>query len=612
MSIGRDGDGERSGFSDFSLRATKRQASAQPVRRVLIPLFSSIHPLPNIAIIGSGPTGIYTLKGLIESDTPLSITVYEANADPGKGTPYHPRANDRAMLANIASIELPPVCESLVSWLRRKTPADLALLGVPVETIGEREFYPRIVLGEYFHSQLQGLLAKAIERGHVVDVKANHRVVDIELRADDIAVSVQTADGDDSQQMFDHVVMATGHDWPKTTETKPGFFISPWPAANLDTIGDVSVGVLGTSLSGIDAVVSVATSHGSFMLDDAGVLHYHTSAGNDFHITMMSRKGLLPEADFYCIIPYVPTTIFTEAAVDKLIETKPERLLDELFELFRAQLFADDPEYAERIGLGMLMVETVADAYFADRESHNPFTWASLNLGEAKANKASRKTIAWRYSILRMHEILLRAVPHLQVNDLQRFHKYFKTLFVDDYATVPHQSIERLLALHRAGRLSVVKLGSDYTLDSDTVGRGAIIEIGGKTYTFTAFIDATGQQAVSAWDVPFPSLIRQGAVREARTEKASSTLAATQDTAMVATGGIDLDNQFRPRFEKPLSHNLYCVSIPFLLHKLPFVQGITSAAELGDIVAMAILAEVNGNSMGFGAQTVGGLVPSNC
>lgn len=606
MSIGHDGDGERSGFSDFSLRATKCQASAQPVRRVLIPLFSSIHPLPNIAIIGSGPTGIYTLKGLIRSDTPLSIIVYEANADPGKGTPYHPGANDRAMLANIASIELPPVCESLVSWLRRKTPADLALLGVPVETIGEREFYPRVVLGEFFQSQLQGLLAKAIDRGHVIDVKANHRVVDIELREDDIAVKAQADDGEECERTFDHVVMATGHDWPETTETKPGFFISPWPAANLGTIGDVSVGVLGTSLSGIDAVVSVATSHGSFMLDEAGVLQYHTSAGNDFHITMMSRKGLLPEADSYCVIPYVPTTIFTEAAVDKLIDTKPDRLLDELFALFRAQLFADDPEYAERIGLGMLTVETVANAYFADRDAYDPFTWASLNLGEAKANNASRTTIAWRYSILRMHEILLRAIPHLQADDLKRFHKHFKTLFVDDYATVPHQSIERLLALHRAGRLSVLKLGSHYTLDSDTVERGAIIEIGGEKHAFTAFIDATGQQAVSAWDVPFPSLIRQGAVREARTEKASSTLAATQDTAMVAIGGIDLDNQFRPRFEKPLSHNLYCVSIPFLLHKLPFVQGITSAAELGDIVATAIVAEVDRTAGSIGTHAVDG------
>lgn len=37
MPIGRDGDGERTGFSDFSVRATKCQASTLPVRRDLIP-----------------------------------------------------------------------------------------------------------------------------------------------------------------------------------------------------------------------------------------------------------------------------------------------------------------------------------------------------------------------------------------------------------------------------------------------------------------------------------------------------------------------------------------------------------------------------------------------
>lgn len=557
--------------------------------------------MTHIAIIGSGPTGIYTLKGLMESKTPLSVTVYEANADPGKGTPYHPRANDRAMLANIASIELPPVCESLTQWLRSKSPAELAMLGVPIETIGEREFYPRVVLGEYFQAQLQALITKAVAQGHTVDVKGNHRVIDIELHQQDISVKVASSDGSEETHVFAHVVMATGHDWPEKTETKPGFFISPWPAANLDTIADVPVGVLGTSLSGIDAVVSVATAHGSFLLDDSGTMQYHSMAQGEFHITMMSRKGLLPEADFYCPIPYEPLAIFTEAAVDRFIENAPDRLLDDMFELFRAQLFASDPAYAERIGLGMLTVETVADAYFAERDSYNPFTWAALNLGEAKANKASRTTVAWRYAILSMHEIVLRAVPHFNDRDLKRFHKHFKSLFVDDYATVPHQSIERLLALHRAGRLSVLKLGPDYTLDSETVERGATVSIDGQRHAFAAFIDATGQQAVSAWDVPFPSLIEQGAVRQARTVKAAAALAGKDEPAEVATGGIDLDSQFRPKFENPLSHNLYCVSIPFLLHKLPFVQGITSAHDLGRIVSSSILTDVEKGAFGLDA-----------
>lgn len=551
--------------------------------------------MTNVAIIGSGPTGIYTLKGLIGSETPLSITIYEANADPGKGTPYHPGANDRAMLANIASIELPPVCETLIEWLLAKTPAELALMGVPVDTIGEREFYPRIVLGEYFEAQLQALTTLAIKRGHVVDLRASSRVMDVELRRDDIRVVVRRDDETIEDQAFDHVVMATGHDWPETTETKPGFFISPWPAANLATIGDVAIGVLGTSLSGIDAVVSVATARGTFLHDDAGELRYHTSADQPFKITMMSRKGLLPEADFYCPIPYAPSTIFTRAAIDALIETVPNSLLDAVFDLFRRQLFADDPEYAERIGLGMLTVETMADAYFAERQSYDPFTWAALNLGEARANKITRTTVAWRYSILRMHEVLLRAVPRFREEDLKRFHRYFKTLFVDDYATVPHQSIERLLALHRAGRLAVLKLGPDYDLDSDSVERGALMTVGTDRHVFQAFIDATGQQAVSAWDVPFPTLIAQGAVREALTEKTATAFAVREDTAKIATGGIDLDEYFRPRFDKPLCRNLYCVSIPFLLHKLPFVQGITSAADLGEVVAAAIVRQAAGS-----------------
>ncbi|RYE59810.1 MAG: hypothetical protein EOO82_04015, partial [Oxalobacteraceae bacterium] len=312
--------------------------------------------LTNIAIIGSGPTGIYTLKRLIQSDVPLSITIYEANADPGMGTPYHPRTNDRAMLANIASIELPPVCESLTTWLRRQTPIELELLGVLPENIGEREFYPRVVLGAYFHDQFQSLLRKAGQQGHVVDVRPRHRVEDVKLDRSNIRVDVSRPDGLGDQRAFDHVVMATGHDWPDKTETKPGYFISPWPAANLDTIGDVPVGVLGTSLSGIDAVVSVATSHGTFLRDDTLTVQYHTSANADFHITMMSRKGLLPEADFYCPIPYEPLAIFTEAEVDRLIEYRPDRLLDEIFDLFRKQLFASDPGYAEKIGLGILTV----------------------------------------------------------------------------------------------------------------------------------------------------------------------------------------------------------------------------------------------------------------
>ena len=43
--------------------------------------------MTRIGIIGSGPTGIYTLKGLIGAKRQLSITVFERGSDAGKGIP---------------------------------------------------------------------------------------------------------------------------------------------------------------------------------------------------------------------------------------------------------------------------------------------------------------------------------------------------------------------------------------------------------------------------------------------------------------------------------------------------------------------------------------------
>jgi uncharacterized NAD(P)/FAD-binding protein YdhS len=547
----------------------------------------------SIAIIGSGPTGIYTLGGLVRSKRPLSIVIFEIEADPGKGTPYHPHINDAAMLANIASIELPPICETLVEWLQRQTDTELQRLGVERAQIREREFYPRVVLGEFLQSQFQQLVEMGRAGGHAIEIKPRHRVVDIKLRKDDIGLTVAMPDGERREYAFGHVVMATGHNWPETTEVRPGYFLSPWPAPALKTIAPGSVGILGTSLSAIDALITVATAHGAFYLDEAGQLQFQAGAADElFRATLMSRKGLLPEADFYCPYPYTPLRFCTAEAVRELIAQGSTGLLDKVFDLFRREIAFIDPDYAAKIGLATLGVETLASAYFSDRESADPFDWAASNLAQAKQNKANQHTVKWRYVILRMHEVVALAVPHLDMKDLTRFQKHFKSVFVDDYATVPHRSIERLLALRRAGKLDILKLGSEYDIVAEGVERGALVRLDGKEFAFDAFIDATGQASLSVRDLPFPSLIEQGVMRRAPTPDGSSILGADTDETVDRKGGIDLDAAFRPKFEDNLSNELYCAAISFLLHKLPFVQGITSAHEIGGIVSHAILEQV--------------------
>ncbi len=466
------------------------------------------------------------------------------------------------------------------------------------DDIGDREFYPRVVLGEYFAAQFWMLVKQGVAAGHSIEVKASHRILDIKLNEQDIALTFQKrSGGKEGAASFDHVVMATGHDWPEDTEISPGYFSSPWPAAAIKRIGAVAVGVLGTSLSGIDAVVSVATSHGMFLREGTGTLRFEPHAEAEaFRLTMMSRKGLLPEADFYCPIPYVPLAICTEDAIQCLILEKPDRLLDEVFELFKDELVHADPEYAAGVGLAFATIEDVAERYFRARQEADPFVWAARNLAEAKHNKANRITVAWRYAILRMHEVIAVAVPHFNADDLKRFHKHFKTVFVDDYATVPHESVERLLALHRDERLDVVALGDDYEITRQPVESGAVVKTASGEMSFAAFIDATGQHALSASDLPFPSLRKADALKEARTKTGD----IDGDQSFRRTGGIDIDDDFRPRVDPGISNRLYCVSVPFLLHKLPFVQGITSAHEMGTKVASAIISSLGDDTIPSG------------
>jgi uncharacterized NAD(P)/FAD-binding protein YdhS len=75
---------------------------------------------------------------------------------------------------------------------------------------------------------------------------------------------------------FDRVILATGHEFPDGDEATRSYFPSPWSGLIQAQVPAVRVGVLGTSLSGIDAVMAVANQHGRFALRE-GDLTFHTN-----------------------------------------------------------------------------------------------------------------------------------------------------------------------------------------------------------------------------------------------------------------------------------------------------------------------------------------------
>ena len=104
-------------------------------------------------------------------------------------------------------------------------------------------------------------------------------------------------------------------------------------------------------------------------------------------MTMMSRKGLLPEADFFFPLPHEPLAICTPEAIAALIDAEPTATCStRVFDLFRRELIAVDPAYAAADRPGRRDARgTSASAYFAERAAADPFDWAAANLEEARA-----------------------------------------------------------------------------------------------------------------------------------------------------------------------------------------------------------------------------------
>lgn len=531
-----------------------------------------------VAFVGAGPTTLYTLSALLSRVGPgVEITVFEAQSVAGLGTPYRPGWNDPAMLSNIASIEIPPLTETLLAWLQRKSGAEVIALGLDPREIDERAFVPRVVLGEYFREQFDALIEKARAGGISLDIRTGCRVIDAASLAEGMLLTIAPQQGEVRQERFDHVVLATGHQWPSQQEVRPGYFLSPWPATSLASVPAVNVGIRGSSLTAIDAAVALASHHGAFVKTGHDLSYVPGPDAGGLRMTMISRKGLLPEADFFFPLPHTPLSVCTVEAVADLVREPGGDLLEAAFDLFRQELALADPDYFQSKGLATATLEAFSESYFAERAASDPFEWAEANLTEARQNHIAQVTVPWRYAILRMHDVLAAIVPHLDGRQFERFSRYLKPIFVDDYGAVPHESIERLLALHRAGKLEVMAVGDDYRIDTHRPEGGVMLYRGAEQRHFPVFIEATGQRPLSAVQFPFLSLLEQGIVRDE----------VSADAPDVARG-IVIDDAFHPVAEGIPADRLFCLSLPFIMGRHPFIQGITSSHEMGEIVGDAL------------------------
>ncbi|WP_197460153.1 FAD/NAD(P)-binding protein [Sphingorhabdus sp. M41] len=518
-----------------------------------------------IGIVGSGPMAIYLLKYLAASEEPLSITIFEASPSAGMGMPYDPDLNADYMLCNAFSREIPAPVRPLIDWLKDRPARELSEWELSAHDLTARAFYPRVLIGEYLHSQFGELCENARSAGHKVKVLTDSRVTDLEGAGKAKATIHYVSAQIDETAQFDIVVIASGHSWPDIPEIDGVKLVSPWPYTNITDLAENDIGVLGSSLSAIDIVVALGHAHGQFEENGDRISWLANDVDDALRITMVSHMGIMPEGDFYYPFPYQPLTCLTDEAIEQEIDRGQHGLLDRVFTLLCDELDSVDPEYLDSLPKTARTVEGFAPAYFSRRRELGGLRAVKRDLAGSRETMRRKETIPHRYALLRGHEAFDRILRELTEADYALFLDHLMPVFADCYAAVPHLSLARVTALYDAGVLELVATEEGAEFRSTEDGGIEVDTEDGPT-RFDVMVDARGQAPASLKDLPFPGLVN-----------------ALSDPESPVLQPFALD------FAQDVESQIYCLAIPQVLERHPFSQGLVECSHQARRVAEDIL-----------------------
>ncbi|WP_421696736.1 FAD/NAD(P)-binding protein [Aestuariivirga sp.] len=518
-----------------------------------------------IAIIGAGPTALYCLKHLTRTFEPLMMTIFSPSDEFGNGMPFTAKLNGEFMLCNAFSREIPPVTQTLLQWLQQLPARELNDWELSRHELSGRAFYPRVLIGDYLKDAFKDIAKLAEGAGHDLKLVPNACISDVRLPRP--ATVVIDAGQEGSELEFDALILATGHSWDGQPALDKATLISPWPYTNVTSLPPGNIGVLGSSLSAIDAVLALGFARGDFSEDKGQISWHPRQDAETLRITMVSKSGVMPEGDFYYPFPYLPLLHITEDAVAAEVSKGQTDLLHRVFLLLKRELSEADPGYLARLGSDAETIEGFCEFYFKDRTTLGGLAAVKDGFAEARQSMRDRRTIPHRYVLLRAHETFDRALRVLNEEDWKTFQSTLHPVFGDAYAAVPHLSLARIIAMYDAGVLDLVATGEDALFEDQPEG-GVDIVMNEERLHFDAMVDCRGQASAPLDDLPFPHIVRE-----------------------LVDGQSPIAEPFKIKLQNPGSAPIYCLSMPQLLERHPFAQGLSetegrSAAVVNDLMSL--------------------------
>ncbi|MDY0903431.1 FAD/NAD(P)-binding protein [Pedobacter sp. CFBP9032] len=474
-----------------------------------------------IAILGGGPSGLFMYKRLVESKLKnLMIDIFERKNSLGSGMPYSEEGANKEHITNVSDNEIPVIFNSIEDWVKIAPKSILTKFEIDANNFNEYKVLPRLFFGEYLSAQFNLLKKAADDKGIITNIHLDTQVTDIIDDAANNEVKVTVNGGEVIP--FDRVIVCVGHNWPKKYEGKiKNYFDSPYPPQKLAKKFNHPIALMGSSLTAIDAIRTLARNNGVFKVEDDGKYKFIPDAESDkFKIIMHSRNGLLPAIRFHLEDSHLgKDETLSKAQIQKYIEDNDGFIsLDYVFEKnFKDQFKKKDPAFYKKIK--DMELETFVDAMMSYRENVPAFDLFKKEYEEAEKSIDREESIYWKEALAILSFAMNYPAKYLCAEDMQRLQKVLMPLISIVIAFVPQSSCRDLMALHDAGVLEIVSVGEDSSVDPE--------EKGGVTYTYTGadgkeisvryktFVNCIGQPHLSYEDFPFKGLVEGGTISPA-------------------------------------------------------------------------------------------------
>jgi len=562
----------------------------------------------HVAIIGGGPSGLFMYKRLVEKNIAgLKVSIFESRKQLGAGMPYSYEGATSEHLTNVSDHEIPALVSTIEDYVQSLSETTLRSYGIDVDDFNRYKVVPRLLLGRYLSEQFMLLKRMADGKGIETQIHLGSQVSDIiDL---DSQMQVKIMVGSTDTYIVDKVIICTGHKWPTRYEGNvEHYFESPYPPSKLALKTDHAVGLRGASLTAIDAIRTLARHNGSFEALETGELRYQIDPGSEnFKLLMHTRSGLLPAIRFHQEEPFLANKLLIseEELMLNRLENEGFVSLDFLFDRnFKAQFKEKDPDFYAIVE--KLSLEDFVGAVLSLREQKDAFEGFRQEHEQALKSIRRRQSIYWKEVLSALSFTLNYPAKYMSAEDMLRLKKVLMPLISIVIAFVPQSSSRELLALHDAGRLEVVNVGTDSRVEPAS-DRGANyfytdesgIEV--KTY-YKTFVDCVGQRPLNFEEFPFKSLVDNGNVSPAylrfrSVEQAKEQMLAGNDHMFVAPDGaiflqvpgVKIDDSFRlVDHSGNASQRLFMMAVPYMGGYNPDYSGLDFCAATSAIIASKI------------------------